>query len=265
MKKTIFTVSKMDCPSEEQMVRMKLSGIPFVKQLVFDLPKRSLVVYHEGDAEEINQSLGFLNMGAEYVSSEESEAPIVATDQDGVQRRLLIIVLFINLGFFIVELVTGFISNSMGLVADSLDMLADVTVYGLSLMAIGALAARKKTVAKMSGYFQAALAAFGFIEVARRFLGFSEVPAFQVMIGISILALIGNSVSLYLLHSHKDGEAHMQASWIFTANDVLVNIGVILAGVLVHFTSSKIPDLVIGTIAFVLVTRASYQILKLAR
>ncbi|MDZ7612423.1 MAG: hypothetical protein U5K51_00860 [Flavobacteriaceae bacterium] len=62
---------------------------------------------------------------------------------------------------------------------------------------------------------------------------------------MSILALIGNGLCLYLLQKSKSKEAHMQASMIFTSNDVIVNLGVILAGGLVYLTNSKYPDLIV--------------------
>lgn len=264
MNKTTFKVSKMDCPSEEQMIRMKFNDVSSVKQLEFNLSRRMLTVYHEGKAEVVGEALSSLNMGSELMGTEQTEARVEA-NADQEQKKLLIIVLLINLGMFVIELVAGYLANSIGLVGDSLDMLADATVYGLSLLAVGGLMVRKKQVAKISGYSQILLAIFGFSEVIKRFLGFGEVPTFQLMIGISLLALIGNSISLYLLQAHKKGDVHMRATWICTSNDVLVNFGVILAGVLVYLTGSKIPDLVIGTIAFALVVRASIQILKLAR
>ncbi|MNE79983.1 zinc transporter ZitB [compost metagenome] len=85
------------------------------------------------------------------------------------------------------------------------------------------------------------------------------------MIIISIFALIGNWLSLYLLQRSKSDEAHMQASMIFTSNDILVNIGVIIAGILVYFTNSKIPDLVVGAVVFLIVARGAFRILKLAK
>jgi Co/Zn/Cd efflux system component len=264
MNKTTFKVSGMDCPSEEQMIRMKFNGFVSVKRLEFNLSKRILTIYHEGDVQKVSEALSSLSMGSELIGTERAEATCEASDEKD-QKKLLIIVLLINLGMFIVELVTGYLANSIGLVGDSLDMLADATVYGLSLLAVGGLIARKKQVAKVSGYSQILLAIFGFSEVIKRFLGVGELPTFQLMIGISVLALIGNSISLYLLQAHRKGDVHMRATWICTSNDVLVNIGVILAGVLVYLTGSKIPDLIIGTVAFALVGRASFQILKIAR
>ena len=153
----------------------------------------------------------------------------------------------------------------MGLVADSLDMLADSFVYLLALFAVGKAIERKKNVAKISGYFQLILAILGLTEVLRRFFVKTEVPEFQMMMLISFLALLGNAACLYLLQKSKSKEAHIQASVIFTNNDVIINLGVIIAGVLVYFTHSKMPDLAIGTLIFILVTRGAFSILKLSK
>lgn len=183
----------------------------------------------------------------------------------GEQRKLLSAVLIINFGFFLVEMLTGVISGSMGLVADSLDMLADAFVYALSLFAVSGPVARKKGVAKVSGFIQLTLALLGFAEVLRRFLGYDIPPDFSTMIVVSAFALFGNATCLYLLQKSKSQEAHMKASMIFTSNDVIINIGVIGAGVLVHWLDSNKPDLIIGTIVFALVIRGAIRILSLAK
>jgi Co/Zn/Cd efflux system component len=264
MKKSVFNVSKMDCPSEEQLIRMKLDSISNIKELDFDIPNRQVTVYHEGDIETINYAIQELNLSSKLLNSEET-MHIVSSTQRNKEKQLLWVVLIINFSLFVLEIITGFISKSMGLIADSLDMLADAIVYGLSLFAIGRLATTKKQVAKISGYFQLGLALFGLAEVIRRFLGYEDVPAFQTMIFISLFALSGNAVSLYLLQKSKSDEAHMQASVIFTSNDVLANIGVIVAGIAVYFTHSKMPDLIVGSIVFLLVAKGAFRILKLAK
>ena len=199
------------------------------------------------------------------VDTAASNDEISEDNTDQLQKKALWWVLGINFGFFMIEMTYGWISRSMGLVADSLDMLADSIVYGLSLLAVGAAISRKKSIAKMSGYFQIALAAMGLIEVIRRFAGADEMPVFQTIIIVSFLALIANSVSLYLIQKTKSNEAHMQASMIFTSNDIIINIGVIVAGLLVYFTSSPYPDLVIGSMIFLIVIRGALRILKLAK
>ena len=233
-------------------------------KLDFDIPNRNLYVYHEGDITSIFNAVNDLKLGASLIGSEESNYIHVSEDHSK-EKKLLWTVLLINLSLFILEIIAGFISESMGLVADSLDMLADTMVYGLSLYAVGHLASKKKQIAKLSGYFQMALALFGIIEVIRRFFGIEEVPEFQLMIIISLFALVGNAVSLYLLQKSKSNEVHMQASVIFTSNDVIVNIGVILAGAIVYFTNSKYPDLIVGSIVFVLVAKGAIRILKLSK
>jgi Co/Zn/Cd efflux system component len=92
-----------------------------------------------------------------------------------------------------------------------------------------------------------------------------KMPDFGTMIFISILALIANGVCLYLLQKSKSKDAHMRASMIFTSNDVIINLGVMLAGLLVFWTDSRFPDLVVGVIVFGLVLFGAKRILSLAK
>lgn len=267
MQSMTFKVPGMDCSAEEQLVRMKLADQPEVKHLAFDLPNRTLVVSHTGDSGVIQRLLDELKLGALLVGqaevSEIDEQETAATSAQ--QRKLLIIVLVINFALFVLEMTTGFLAQSMGLVADSLDMLADAIVYGLSLYAVGKAVTQKKRVAKLSGFFQLFLAVFGMVEVLRRFLGAGDEPGFLLMIGISLVALAGNAASLIVLRQTQSQDVHIKASTIFTSNDVLVNIGVIVAGALVFITNSKLPDLVVGAVIFGLVGSGAFRILRLSR
>ena len=263
MIKSEYYIARMDCPSEENLVRMKLDGIMAIKKLEFDLENRNLLVYHSEKNPEIQARLGDLNMGARLTgTSIIGENTDLSESRDRLSK-LLLYVLIINIAFFIVEMVAGLFSNSMGLVADSLDMLADSFVYGLSLWAVGSTAMRKRKVAKLSGYFQLSLALLGLVEVIRRFIGSELKPDYRSMIAISGLAFIANSFCLHLLRKLKSHEAHIKASMIFTSNDVIINLGVIMAGLLVLFTESKYPDLVVGSIVFVIVIKGGLRILKL--
>ncbi len=263
IKKTIFHISKMDCPSEENMIRMKLDGLPEIKKLDFDIENRELTIFHSHENPEIKKRLNELDLGSQF--KETSETEWKSSDDEKSQSKLLWSVLIINFSFFVIEMTTGLISKSMGLVADSLDMFADSVVYGLSLWAVGSAISKKKKVASLSGYFQIALASIGLIEVIRRFISFETVPDFKLMIIVSVLALIANSVSLYILQKSKSTDAHMKASMIFTSNDVIINVGVIIAGVFVFFTKSKYPDLIVGGIVFGIVLRGALRILKLGK
>lgn len=264
MLKTTFSISKMDCPSEERMIRMKLEGLTNIESLEFDIPGRKLEVYHTNSYNNLLEALDSLQLDTKVVSSEHTDTMSIK-DSHRQERQVLWQVLAINFFFFTLEMFTGFIAGSMGLVADSLDMLADSIVYALSLFAVGGTISRKKNIAGAAGYFQLVLALLGFVEVIRRFVGYGETPDFRLMIIISLLALAGNAICLYLLQKSKSQEAHMQASKIFTSNDVIVNLGVIVAGVIVYLTASKLPDLTVGTIVFVLVGRGAYRILQLSK
>jgi|TARA_B110000908_G_scaffold33740_1_gene40437 Co/Zn/Cd efflux system component len=264
VKKTIFEIAKMDCPSEENLIRVKLDGISGIENLEFDIPNRKLTVFHCEEIDQIEKSIIELNLGGNKISSQQTEQTEFKENTN--QKKLLWSVLTINFAFFIIEMTTGVISKSIGLIADSLDMLADSFVYGISLFAVGRTSIKKKQIAKLAGYFQIALAIVGFIEVLRRFIGDDRIPDFSTMIIISIFALIANGICLYILQKSKSKEqAHIKASMIFTSNDVIINLGVIIAGILVNLLNSNKPDLFVGTIVFILVIKGAFRILNLSK
>ncbi len=254
----------MDCASEAQMARMRLQDMDNIQSLDFDMTNRELIVYHTQSAEDILQELHSLQFDTSLLETV-SVKGISFSDTGKQERKLLIQVLAINFSLFALEMMSGIVSYSIGLIADSLDMLADSFVYSLALFAVGSTAKRKKNIAKTAGYFQLLLAVLGLTEVIRRFIGLETLPDFQIIILVSILALSGNAACLYLLQKSKSKEAHMQASMIFTSNDVIINIGVMLAGTLVYLSGSGYPDLIIGCIVFFLVARGAFKILKLSK
>ncbi len=263
MIKTVFAVPKMDCPSEERMIRMALEGATSIRDLQFDLQARTLTVVHGGDPAAILAKLEPLGFGATLTGTEEATPGDTATaPADANEARTLWILLTINAAMFVVELVAGWLVQSSGLIADSLDMLADAMVYGLSLYAVGRAASTKLRAAHISGVFQGVLAVGVLVDVGRRLITGSA-PEPPAMIGISLLALAANACCLLLISKHRHGGAHMKASWIFSTNDVLVNLGVIVAGAMVAWTGSRLPDLVIGTAVGLLVLVGAFRILRL--
>ena len=120
----------------------------------------------------------------------------------------------------------------------------------------------KVRAAHFSGWLQIILAFGALFEVGRRFFYGSE-PISVLMIGFGVVALIANTTCLLLISKKKDSGVHMKASWIFSANDVIANLGVIVAGVLVALTGSRYPDLVIGLLIGVVVLNGARRILTL--
>ena len=263
MKASSFRLERMDCSAEEQLVRMTLDSVEGVDSMVFDLDQRTVTVRHETDGEVIESALEGLDLKMTPLS-EVAETSETKLADEAIERRVLIIALLINAALFVAEFAAGLVSRSMGLLADSLDMLADASVYALSLVAVGGSAIRKKRLAATSGYLQLGLAFFGLFEVARRLVVGEEAPDARTMIIVSLVALAGNIAAMLILRRAKSPEAHFQASWIFTANDIKVNGLVILSAVVVAITDNPTADLIAGAAIFVIVANGARRILKLA-
>tara|TARA_R110002049_G_scaffold266681_1_gene442935 strand:+ start:1555 stop:2529 length:975 start_codon:yes stop_codon:yes gene_type:complete len=263
-----FRVAKMDCPSEESMIRMALDSIEPHVLLDFDIPGRKVRVFHRDVEDAIETKMCSLGLGAKL------EKTRVMVDEDILQAQeaakaggpreshILKSLLVINAIMFCIEFVVGWLAQSTGLIADSMDMFADAAVYGVALYAVGYSARMKLRAAHFSGWLQLILALGALSEVVRRFLFGSE-PASLLMMVMGLIALTANVICLLLIKGQKDSGAHMKASWIFSANDVLANLGVILAGVLVAWSGSRYPDLIVGLLIGVLVINGARRILKI--
>jgi Co/Zn/Cd efflux system component len=184
--------------------------------------------------------------------------------QDKSERRVLIAFLLINGIMFVTELGVGWWAQSTALIADALDMLADAMVYGVGLYAVGKSLLVKVHAARISGSLQVLLGLLVLVDIVRRLIVGSE-PVSILMMSMGVIALIANVTCLILIAKHREAEVHMRASWIFSKNDVIANLGVILAGGLVAWTGSRLPDLVIGLLVALLVIRGGILILQDAK
>jgi len=181
--------------------------------------------------------------------------------KDKAQSRTLVMLLVINGVMFVAEIIAGVIGDSTALIADSLDMLADASVYAIGLYAVGRSLLMKARAAHISGVFQVLLGLGVLFDIVRRTLVGSE-PESLMMMAVGVVALIANSICLVLIYKHRQGEVHMRASWIFSKNDVIANLGVIGGGVLVAWLGSPWPDLIIGLVIAVIVVRGGVLIIK---
>lgn len=138
MRESVFAVPKMDCPSEERMIRSALAGLAGVRGIECDLSGRKVRVVHDGEPGEIEARLVPLGLGASMQSSGGAGADGIPAPVDAVREaRTLKILLAINALMFVAELTVAWFAESTGLLADSLDMFADAAVYGLALYAVG--------------------------------------------------------------------------------------------------------------------------------
>lgn len=263
MRKTISRVPKMDCAAEERLLRMALEGRPGIRRVDVDLSTREVSVVHEVDPRDVHRILQGLNLGAEQGITTEASVLDEVDPPSGVdEARTLKIVMAINAGMFAAEAIGAILADSSALLADSLDMFADAAVYGIALFGVHRAQTTQLKAARLSGVFQVVLAIGALAEVVRRVVFGSE-PETTLMVVVAFAAFTANITSMWLLARHRHGGAHMKASWIFTTNDVIANLGVMVAAGLVRLSGSNVPDLIVATVIALVVLNGAIRILRL--
>lgn len=183
---------------------------------------------------------------------------------EAAERRTLQWVLGINLSQVALAGVVGVLAHSAGLLGTALDSLSDGGVYAISLYAVGRSLVAKARVARLSGIFLIVLALGLMVEVARRYFVGSE-PIGPAMIAVAIVNTATNFYCMKLLGKHRGQGVHLNASWIFTANDMIANAGIILSGLAIMIFDSPLPDLVIGLAVAAIGIQGGREILEQAR
>ncbi len=250
----------MDCPSEGEQVRARLEGV--AAGLEFDFPARLVRVWHDDAPEGICERIRGLGFGGRLLDTVATTGADGPAPDSGRQARVLWILLAINGVMFLVEGLAGWWADSAGLLADGLDMLADAGVYGVALYAVGRGARQRGLAARLAGWLQLALALGLLGGVVQRMLIGPE-PLGGMMMGVALLALVANASCLWLLAPRRAEGAHMRASYIFSASDVIANLGVVVAGALVTLSGSPWPDHIIGLLIVGAILTGSVRILRL--
>lgn len=184
-----------------------------------------------------------------------------ATETNPRQRKTLGIALALNTAMAVIGAVAGWIAYSTGLLADALDMASDAIAYAIGLVAIGRSGAFKRNAARVSGICLLLLGVGLLLEVGRRAFEDGE-PISWLMIAAATLSLAVNLSVLKLLSPYRSGEVHLRATWIFTRADVVANVGVIVAALLVMWGQSGIPDLIIGAAIGLYVVKEAWEIIR---
>ncbi len=180
------------------------------------------------------------------------------------ERRILVTVLILNGGMFFAEFGAGLLSHSTALLADSLDMLADALVYAIGLYALGRPPYWRNRAALVNGILQLTLGLGILVEVIFK-LSRDVIPQFEVMGVFAIIALIVNTISFVLLTRFRDGDINLRATWICSRNDMIANVGVLIAAGLVAYTQTGWPDIIIGLIIAGIVVRSATNIISEAK
>lgn len=179
-------------------------------------------------------------------------------------RRALWLVVALNLGFGVLEVGGGLVADSQALLADSLDFLGDGTITLVGLLALGWAATARAKVAFAQGLFLLTLGV-GVIGVAIWRAMTALAPEADLMGGIGLAALAVNVTAAFILSRYRDGDANVRAVWLFSRNDALANVAVIIAAGLVAWTGKAWPDLVVAAIIAALFLHSAFEILRSAR
>ena len=177
------------------------------------------------------------------------------------QSLTLKIVLGINVAMFIVELTAGLIGSSVSLVADSLDMLGDTLVYGFSIYVVARGARMKAKAALFKGGIMAAFGLFVLGQAVYKIV-FPQVPVFEAIGAIGLLALAANSICFVLLWRHRADDINMSSVWLCSRNDIIANVSVLFAAVGVWLTRSGWPDILVGLALAALFLRSAFFVLR---
>jgi len=188
----------------------------------------------------------------------------IRSDVPAHQRRVLRIVLWVNVLMFAAEFGVALLAHSTALLADSVDMLGDSIVYGFSLYAIARGAMWQARAALLKGLIMAAFGIGVLAEVIHK-LATGVVPAADLMSVVAIVALAANTVCLWLLSRHRADDINMRSAWLCSRNDVIANVGVLLAAGAVAVTGSGWPDIVVGLAIAAMFGSSALRVIRDAR
>lgn len=193
-----------------------------------------------------------------------TEEPDTARPLTSAYKRALWIVVLLNLSYGVVEMVGGFLSGSQALKADALDFLGDGFITLLGLLAVGWGLLWRARSALVQGLFLAALGLGVLISTAYRLLQ-QRLPQAEVMGVLGLMALVVNVAAAAVLIPHRAGDANVRAIWLFSRNDAIGNVAVVVAAGFVFWTGTAWPDLIVALLVAGLFLHSAWSIVQGAR
>ncbi|WP_222101881.1 cation diffusion facilitator family transporter [Methylomonas koyamae] len=175
--------------------------------------------------------------------------------------RVLWIVLVINAAMFFVESAAGLQAHSTSLLADALDMLGDSLVYGFSLFVLARSVRWQAMAAVLKGCFMLAFG-LGVLGEAGYKVFNPIMPGIEMMGIVGALALFANLVCFFLLYRHRSDNLNMSSTWLCSRNDLIANVGVLLAAGTSYQLSSRWPDIIVGSLIAGLFLHSAFGVLR---
>ena len=176
-------------------------------------------------------------------------------------RRVLVVVMMLNAMMFVLEFGAGLIADSAALMADSVDMLGDAAVYGISLYALDRSLRWRAGMALAKGGFILVLGFGVLVEIGLKIL-WGQPPASGLMLVFGTMALLANLSCVGLLWPYRRHDVNLASTFECSRNDVIANLGVIAAAFLVSLTASPWPDIAIAGIIAFLFFRSAIRVVR---
>jgi Co/Zn/Cd efflux system component len=179
------------------------------------------------------------------------------------QRRVLKIVLAINVATFVMVLAAALYSGSSSLLSGGLDNFGDALTYALSLAVVGAGIRAKSRVALFKGALMLSAAVAVGVQIVWHVLN-PVAPLFEAMTGAAVLNLIANGVCLYLLTPHRHADVNMASVWECSRNDVWEGLAVLGAAAGVGLFRAWWPDLIVAAALLLLFLTSAWRVFRAA-
>lgn len=266
-----YRVTGMDCSSCAEKIQAAVTKLPGVEAARVSIAS-SMMTLKVDKAERRTPvieatvtELGYqLDREEAVATNDEREIGKDLSHVTPSYRRALWAVVLINVGYGLVEIFAGFVARSQALKADALDFVGDGLISFLGLLAIGWSLAWRAKAALIQGYFLAALGLGVLLNTGYRVLILNQ-PEAQLMGAFGIVALVANVTAALILIPHRKGDANVRAVWLFSRNDALGNLAVVVAAGLVFWTKTAWPDLVVAVIIGGLFLQSAWSIVRDAR
>lgn len=272
-----YRVTGMDCPSCAAKIEgaaRAVSGVVEVKVSIASQIMTLRVDDAKARLPEVERAVTALGYRLDRMDTPGARGASDGTDDDELPkdlahitpgyRRALWIVVALNVGYGLVEMAGGFLSGSQALKADALDFLGDGLITFLGLLAIGWSLAWRARSALIQGLFLGALGFAVLGTTAYRVLVLNQ-PEAELMGLFGAIALVVNVAAAVVLIPHRAGDANVRAVWLFSRNDALGNLAVVVAAGLVWWTGTPWPDLAVAAVIAGLFLQSSWSIVRDAR
>lgn len=267
-----YRVTGMDCPSCAAKIEKAACAVPGVGEVKVSITS-GVMTLRAGHLDAALAQVERAVTGLGYQLARLDRPAGMADDDEGVPdlthaspayRRALWIVVLLNLGYGLVETVGGFLAGSQALKADALDFIGDGGISLLGLLALGWGAIARAKVALLQGTFLGVLGlAVLAMTIWRVFV--QHAPEAELMGVFGAIALAVNIAAAAVLIPHRQGDANVRAVWLFSRNDAIGNLAVVVAAGLVAWTGTAWPDLAVAVVIAGLFLHSSWSILRDAR